>query len=278
MIHLNNNTPLVSVNLTTKNRSNLLKESIDSIIKQTYLNLELIIVDDGSTDDTEKVILDYADKIVIKYVKNQKSLGNASARNTAFYMSTGKYIAFMDDDDFWNDINKITKQVNILEQNNSVDFVFSEIYMFFESSAITKHITLVKPKSWVKHFLTKNSLIYSPTVMIRRSILDLAGGFDKKIKKGVDSALYRRLIIKLSKKPYLMNDPTTTIRIHSGERMTVPKSSQMLINNIFSHYYVLYTYMKYYVIHPIQFLHRFMRLLKACFLYLRYLILRRQWK
>tara|TARA_X000000950_G_C13915958_1_gene661006 strand:+ start:5828 stop:6661 length:834 start_codon:yes stop_codon:yes gene_type:complete len=271
-------TPLVSINLTTKNRSYFLKECIASILIQTYKNIELIIVDDGSTDDTAKVVDSYKKLLKIRYIRNKYSKGNACARNSALKISNGKYIAFMDDDDFWNDINKITKQVNILEQNNSIDFVFSEIYMLFESSAITKHITLVKPKSWVKHFLTKNSLIYSPTVMIRRSILDLAGGFDEKIKKGVDSALYRKLIIKLSKKPYLMNDPTTTIRIHSGERMTVPKSSQMLINDIFSHYYVLYTYIKYYVTHPIQFLYRFMRLLKACFLYLGYLILRRQWK
>jgi Glycosyltransferases involved in cell wall biogenesis len=192
-------TPLVSINLTTKNRSNFLKECIASILIQTYKNIELIIVDDGSTDDTAKVVDSYKKLLKIRYIKNKYSKGNACARNSALKFSNGKYIAFMDDDDFWNDQDKIKKQVDILENQKDIELVYTEIYILNENNNSTRHVKLEEPKSLIKHFLVKNSLIYSPTVLIRKSIFDIVGEFDEQVKKGVDSSFYRKNNYSISK-------------------------------------------------------------------------------
>jgi len=266
------NAPLVSINLTTKNREHFLKECIKSISIQTYKNIELIIVDDGSTDNTAKVIDSFKEILKISYIRNDNSKGNASARNSALRVSNGKYIAFMDDDDFWNDEDKIKKQVDILENQKEIALVYTEIYMFNENANTKTHIRLTEPKSLIKHFLVKNSLIYSPTVLIRKSIFDLVGDFDEKVKQGVDSSLYRKIIIKFSKNIKLLNEPTTTIRIHDGERMTVSKSLNTLFNSMHSHYYILKNYKNLFLIYPIQLCIRLSRLLKAFIKYMYFKI------
>ena len=91
---------LVSVNITTFNRAHLLPRCLDSILTQSYKNLEIIIVDDCSTDYTEEVVKKYQAKDSrIKYFKHEKNMGNAHARNTALKNCSGFYVAFMDDDD-----------------------------------------------------------------------------------------------------------------------------------------------------------------------------------
>ena len=95
------------------------------------------------------------------------------------------------------------------------------------------------------------------------SIFDLVGEFDEQVKKGVDSSLYRKIIIQFSKNIKLLNEPTTTIRIHDGERMTVSKSLNTLFNSMHSHYYILKNYRNFFLIYPIQFLIRLSRFLNA---------------
>jgi len=92
--------PLISVVLPTFNRERLLPRAINSVLNQTYKNLELIIVDDGSTDDTEKVVKGYSDKR-IRYYKLKLNKGGSSARNFGIKSARGKLIAFQDSDDEW---------------------------------------------------------------------------------------------------------------------------------------------------------------------------------
>ena len=97
-----NKESLVSVNITTFNRSDNLIRCIDSVLKQDYQNIEIIIVDDCSTDNTYDVVKNYQRKDRrIKYFRHQKNKGNAHARNTAFEKCNGVYVAFLDDDDEW---------------------------------------------------------------------------------------------------------------------------------------------------------------------------------
>ena len=98
---------LVSVNLTTYNRAYLLSRAIESILKQTYKDIEILIVDDCSTDETEETVNFYQNRYkFIRYIKHSYNKGNAHSRNTAMNNCTGYYVAFMDDDDEWIDINK----------------------------------------------------------------------------------------------------------------------------------------------------------------------------
>lgn len=110
--------PLVSVIIPTYNRGYCIKRSIFSVLNQTYKNIELIIVDDGSTDNTENVIQDIiaTDSRVI--YKKKKNGGACSARNMGINMARGKYIAFQDSDDYWYK-DKLSTQIAILEKEKS---------------------------------------------------------------------------------------------------------------------------------------------------------------
>lgn len=100
------------------NCGNFLKEALDSVISQTYLNWELIIVDDGSTDNTAEIVQLYMkQENRIHYYRLEKNSGAARARNMACDIATGKYIAFLDGDDVWFP-EKLAKQINFMEMNN----------------------------------------------------------------------------------------------------------------------------------------------------------------
>lgn len=97
------NLPLISVNITTYNRAKQLVRYVEAVKKQSYPNMEIIIVDDNSTDNTQTVIDPYLQDPRFLYIKHKINKGNAAARNTAWRNSKGEYIAFMDDDDIWID-------------------------------------------------------------------------------------------------------------------------------------------------------------------------------
>ncbi len=107
--------PLVSVVMPSYNRSNFIGSAIDSILNQTYNNFEFIIVDDGSTDSTSKVLQKYAAKDKRIILLRQNNQGAAAARNNGVDKAQGKYIAFMDDDDI-SLPNRLEKQVTFLEK------------------------------------------------------------------------------------------------------------------------------------------------------------------
>lgn len=120
------NTDLISVIIPTYNRAHLIKRSVESVLNQTYKNIELIIVDDGSTDNTKEIIDSINDKR-IKYIY-QANQGAASARNKGIDLAEGQYIAFQDSDDVWHS-NKLKKQIVILKQKNA-DIVFCKLFQY----------------------------------------------------------------------------------------------------------------------------------------------------
>ena len=111
------NKPLISVIIPTYNRGRLILESVNSVLNQTYKNIELIVVDDCSTDDTKKIIESIKD-FRIKYVKLEKKSGACVARNRGIEKSTGEFIAFNDSDDLWIP-EKICSQLDFLNKNNA---------------------------------------------------------------------------------------------------------------------------------------------------------------
>lgn len=119
----------VSVIIPTYNRSQLLQEAIDSVLNQTYRNFEIIVVDDGSTDDTEQKISRYGSDVL--YVK-QRNAGVNAARNMAIALTQSEYIALLDNDDLWLDF-KLELQIKLLEENRDVGFVFSDFLIRKES-------------------------------------------------------------------------------------------------------------------------------------------------
>lgn len=111
------NEPLVSVIIPTYNRGRLILNSIDSVLKQTYRDIELIVVDDCSTDDTKQIVLSLNDAR-IKYIKLEKNSGACIARNTGIEKAAGEFIAFNDSDDIWLD-EKVSRQMDFLQKNKA---------------------------------------------------------------------------------------------------------------------------------------------------------------
>jgi teichuronic acid biosynthesis glycosyltransferase TuaG len=115
---------LVSIITPTYNAEKFIRATIESVQNQTYQNWEMILVDDASTDETVKIISDFAEKDSrIKLFKFEKNSGNGFARNIALEKAVGKYIAYLDADDLWFP-NKLEKQIEFLEENN-LHFTFS---------------------------------------------------------------------------------------------------------------------------------------------------------
>lgn len=105
--------PQVSVILPTYNRAHLIKRPIKSVLNQQFSDLELIIVDDGSRDDTATVVNEFADSR-ISYIEHETNKGSSAARNTGINAATGEYIAFLDSDDEWHP-TKLSKQIRYLD-------------------------------------------------------------------------------------------------------------------------------------------------------------------
>ena len=107
---------LVSIIMPSYNTGKFIGEAINSVIDQTYINWELIIVDDCSSDNTDKIVKNIKDSRIV-YLKNEKNMGAAVSRNRALREAKGKWIAFLDSDDLWKE-NKLEKQIKFMKDNN----------------------------------------------------------------------------------------------------------------------------------------------------------------
>lgn len=127
---MKNDKPLVSVIIPTYKRGDMLTKAIDSVINQTYKNIEIIVIDDNDPSskyraETKEKLSSYIQSKVIRYIENEKNLGGCITRNRAVEQSKGEYIAFLDDDDIFFP-TKIEKQVNLMieNKNNNVGLVY----------------------------------------------------------------------------------------------------------------------------------------------------------
>jgi len=127
--------PLVSVIMPAYNAELFIRESIESVIKQTYSNWELIIINDGSTDDTKSIVEEYVLRDHRIRLINQLNKRLGAARNTGFKNATGFLLAFLDSDDLWLP-GKLEIQINYFRQNPQIDVLFSNGYTFLENKKV----------------------------------------------------------------------------------------------------------------------------------------------
>ena len=159
------NTPLVSAIVTTYNRANLIGETINSILKQSFKNFELLIVDDGSTDNTGDVINSFQDKRIV-YIKSDNWGGPARPRNIGIKRAKGEYIAFCDDDDLWVK-DKLEKQLNIFKTYDVVG-VGSLVQKF---GAIDLHRKNTINSSYKTGRITFNDILHHQNSLALSSII-----------------------------------------------------------------------------------------------------------
>ena len=156
------NEPLVSVIMPAYNAERYIKESIASVLNQTYQNLELIIVNDCSADKTLEIVESIVEKDKrVVLLNNTTNLGCADSRNRALQVAKGEYIAFCDSDDIWEK-EKIQKQLNHIRTQN-VDMVFTAYEMIDGESKFIKRRN-IKEKVTMDSLLRENSIIFSTTL------------------------------------------------------------------------------------------------------------------
>lgn len=160
---------LVSVVMPVYNGALYLKEAVDSIISQTHTNFELIIINDGSTDNSEEIILSY-DDTRIRYIVNEKNSGICVTLNKGLDAAQGKYIARMDCDDI-SVPERLQKQLEYMEQHPSIGVVGSDIIVFGEGIQ-ERLFTFEHDKNCCKAGLLFHTCFPHPVVMIRKSLLD----------------------------------------------------------------------------------------------------------
>ena len=178
---MKNSKPIVSVIIPTFNRANLLISAIKSVLNQTIEDFELIIVDDASTDDTQQKVAAIDDPR-IRYILQEKNLGECGTRNTGLGAVQGQYIAFLDSDDEWLP-NKLEKQLNMFKSApDEVGVVYSWLKVINDQGAIVR---MRKPaiNGDVQDFLLYKNLVGTPsTVMIKKECIEPDLQFDTNLR------------------------------------------------------------------------------------------------
>ena len=156
------NEPLVSVIIPTYNRAHLIAETLDSVSAQTYQNWECIIVDDGSSDNTDEVVGEYVNKDnrFKYYHRPEEHLpGGNGARNYGFKMSQGEYVNWFDSDDLMV-AEKFKNQIDIFNRSSKIDVVFSNFQFFKSDKSESKKLTTItiSKENFIKKYVLKKTL------------------------------------------------------------------------------------------------------------------------
>lgn len=183
----------VSVVIPAYNASQYIAMAIDSVLDQTLKVDEIIVIDDGSTDRTREVVAKYEAKGV-RYV-HQHNQGSACARNKGVELASGRYIAFLDADDFWLP-NKINLQVRTFKENPGLALVSGD-QIFWDQDKSFNKVREFSRRQWdsdsTKQIIFENIVGNPSMVMVKRSVLQQAGLFDAKIRFGDDWDMWMRV-------------------------------------------------------------------------------------
>lgn len=201
--------PKVSVIIPTYNRCKYLNFAIQSVLHQTYANWELLVIDDGSSDDTSSVIQEYIGKDKRIRSFRLKNGGVARARSVGIKEAKGEYVAFLDDDDYYLP-HKLELQVNYLEKNPQHIFVYGQADYVDSQGNYIKTV----PGNPVRTYgeLIQESVIFPTTIMVRRSAFEEFGYFRSSLKTCEDYDMWLRIARKY---PFaFISEPVAKYRRH----------------------------------------------------------------
>lgn len=212
------NKPLVSIIIPTYNRAELISETIQSILNQSYNNFELLIISDASTDKSDEVIMSFEDDRIIFIKMNKNSGRPAVPRNIGIDRAKGEYIAFCDDDDLW-ETNKLEIQIGEMIEHD-LDMTFTDIYIFYNDPTILKkqykrRLALLFNLK-IKKLLLFHNLISNATVVLRKSLVNKVGllNEDPRLRAVEDYEYWIRCIYSTNKFKFI-NKRLIKYRIHN---------------------------------------------------------------
>lgn len=212
--------PIVSIIMSTYNNALYINKAIDSVLKQSYTDWELIIINDASYDGTEKIVNIYCKKDKrIKLYSNKENCGLVANLIKGISISKGTYIARIDGDDMWIDKNKLKKQVNFLNRNSDYGVVGSWaniIDTLGKKLLETKYPTTDQE---IRNYILIENCFFHSSVLIRRTMYDAVGGYNSALQTTEDYNLW--LKIGLVSKMHILPEYMINYRINpSGVNST----------------------------------------------------------
>lgn len=206
--------PKVSILMVTYNREKYIKDALESVLKQSFKDFEIVIVDDCSCDNTFFIVDRYIkDGMPIVYKKNDKNIGIFNSRNVALSFCSGEYVAILDSDDIWIDENKLKKQVDFLEENKEYLICGSMASLIDEKNNVFGSLIFRSSDKVIRNkILFSNQFIHSSVVYRRDKVVSIGGYGEYTI--GEDYDLFLR--IGLIGKFFNFSDKMIYYRKHSG--------------------------------------------------------------
>jgi len=194
MNHGSNN-PKVSVIIPTYNRAHLIKRAIQSVLNQTYQNFEIIVVDDGSTDNTEEIVRDFNNE-KIRYIRYNENKGAAFARNTGINVARGEYIAFQDSDDEWFP-HKLQRQMEVFKNASpEVGVVYTGSWRIRNNERIYLPLFTGKQREsniYKGVFEARTAGMPTPAFIVKKECFIRAGVFEERLRRFEDWELWLRI-------------------------------------------------------------------------------------
>ena len=184
-----NNNIKVSIIIPTYNRGWTIKEAVDSVLAQDFIDFELIVVDDGSTDNTSEILHSYREDIT---VLRQNNKGVSAARNRGLSEASGRFIAFLDSDDLWLP-QKLSRQVDFFNSNPDALICQTEEIWIRNNVRVNPKKRHKKPSGMIFEPSLALCLVSPSAVMIRRSLFEKIGGFDETLPACEDYDLWLRI-------------------------------------------------------------------------------------
>jgi len=206
---------LVSVIIPAYNAQQFIAEALDSVFSQTYKNFEVIVINDGSTDGTQKLLERYKNKFGEQLIIiNQSNQGQVIAKNNGLKVAKGEFIAFLDSDDKWAP-EKLQLQLDLMSKSSNIGLCYTEAILINEKGAKIGYRQvndLYKGKCFERLIMRNN--ITASSVMIRKECIDKVGFYDEKLKTCENWDLWLRIsrFYELS----FIKKPLAYYRIHKG--------------------------------------------------------------
>lgn len=195
--------PLVSVVIATYNRADAISKTLKNIFEQDYRPLELIVINDGSSDNTLEVLEELNNSFDFILINNPQNLGLQKSLNRGLQQATGKYIARMDDHDLWIDVKKTTKQVNFLEKNPDFGMIGSAFKI--------NEDLYINPQTdeEIRGQILMRCPFCHQSILMRQSILRQVGNYDENLSYSEDWDLW----LKIGAISKLANLPEVTVQV-----------------------------------------------------------------
>lgn len=228
------NSPRVSVVMPVYNGAHFIQEALESVFKQTYKNCEIIVIDDGSKDDTRSVLEPFFNRIRYIYQNNQ---GVSSARNRGIQEARGEFIAFLDADDFFFLPTKLEEQVACFDRDSSLGIVHSG---WRKVNSAGEKIADVEMWKKAPNLDLETWLMWQPVLpsamMFRREWLQRVGGFNTRFSHSEDVDLVLRLT-SIGCQSYWLKKVTVAYRQHETSASIQSEKKALLINEILENFF-----------------------------------------